>query len=61
MSDVPGVVKFSGGLKHVGMNSLFLSPIPITKDNLGVVIDADWIKKEEVCQGVKPGTVKVCG
>jgi D-xylose transport system substrate-binding protein len=61
MGDVPGAVKFSGGPKKVEMNSLFLAPVPITKDNLGVVIDAGWIKKDEVCQGVKPGTVKVCG
>jgi D-xylose transport system substrate-binding protein len=61
MSDVPGAVKFSGGPKNVEMNSLFLTPIPITKDNLDVVIDAGWIKKDEVCQGVKPGMAKVCG
>jgi D-xylose transport system substrate-binding protein len=61
MSEVPGVVKFSGGSKKVEMNSLFLTPIPITKDNLDAVIDAGWIKKSEVCQGVKLGTVKVCG
>ena len=61
MSDIPGAVKFAGGPKKVEMNSLFLKPIPITRDNLDVVIDAGWIKKDEVCQGVKPGTVKVCG
>ena len=61
MSDIPGIVKFSGGPKKVEMNSMFLAPIPITRDNLGVVIDAGWIKKDEICQGVKPGTVKVCG
>jgi D-xylose transport system substrate-binding protein len=61
MSEVPGAMKFSGGPKKVEMNSVFLKPIPITRDNLDVVIDAGWIKKDEVCQGVKPGTVKVCG
>jgi D-xylose transport system substrate-binding protein len=61
MSEVPGVMKFSGGPKKVEMNSLFLAPIPITRNNLDVVINAGWIKKDEVCQGVKPGTVKVCG
>ena len=61
MADVLGTAKFSGGPKKVEMNSLFLKPIPITKDNLDVIIDARWIKKDEVCQGVKPGTVKVCG
>ena len=28
---------------------------------LGIVVDAGWIKKDELCRGVKPGTVKVCG
>jgi D-xylose transport system substrate-binding protein len=61
ITEVPGVVKFAGGPKKVEMNSLFLKPVPIVRDNLNVVIDAGWIKKDEVCQGVKPGTVKVCG
>jgi D-xylose transport system substrate-binding protein len=61
MSDVPGAVMFSGGPKKVEMNAVFLTPVPITRDNLDVLIDAGWIKKDEVCQGVKPGTVKVCG
>ena len=61
MSEIPGVVKFAGGPRKVEMNALFLTPIPIVKDNLNLVIDAWWIKREEVCQGVKPGTVKVCG
>ncbi len=61
MSDIPGVVKFAGGPRKVEMNAMFLTPIPIVKDNLNLVIDAGWIKREEVCQGVKPGTVKVCG
>jgi D-xylose transport system substrate-binding protein len=43
------------------MNSIFLKPLPITRDTLDVVIDAGWITKDEVCQGVKPGAVKVCG
>ena len=60
MSEVPGVMKFAGGSKKVEMNALFLNPIPITRDNLNVVIEAGWIKKQEVCQGVKPGTLKLC-
>jgi D-xylose transport system substrate-binding protein len=61
MTDIPGAVKFSGGPKKVEMNAVFLNPVPITKDNLDIVVDAGWIKKDEVCQSVKPGTVKVCG
>ena len=60
MSEVPGAVKFSGGPRKVEMNALFLKPIPITRDNLDIVVDAGWIKKDEICQGVKPGVVKVC-
>ena len=61
MDKIPGSVKFSGGPKKVTMNATFLAPNPITKDTLNVVIDAKWITKDEVCKGVKPGTVKVCG
>jgi len=44
------------------MNSVFLTPVPITVDNLNVVIDAGWITKDEVCKGVKAGSAaKVCG
>jgi D-xylose transport system substrate-binding protein len=60
LSEVPGVMKFSGGPKKVTMNSLLLTPIPITKDNLSLVIDAGWIKKDEVCRGVKPRTIEIC-
>jgi D-xylose transport system substrate-binding protein len=61
MNKIPDVVKFAGGPKKVEMNSLFLIPIPIVKSNLNLVIDAGWITRAEVCQGVKPHTVKVCG
>ncbi len=57
---VPGAVKFSGGPKGVEMNSIFLAPIPITKDNLNVVLDAGWIPKATLCQGVPAGSVAVC-
>ena len=43
------------------MTSIFLTPEPITQDNLDVVVDAGWISQEELCQGVEPGTVDVCG
>ena len=60
MSDVPGETTFSGGPKKVAMKALLQTPVRITKDNLGVVIDAGWIKKAEVCQAAEPGSVKVC-
>ena len=32
-------------------NSILLAPIPITQDNLNIVIDADWITEADLCQG----------
>jgi D-xylose transport system substrate-binding protein len=58
---IPDSVVFDGGPKGVAMHSVFLKPVPITRDNLNVVIDAGWITKDEVCQGVAAGTVSVCG
>jgi D-xylose transport system substrate-binding protein len=48
---VTGVVQFQspGGND---MTSIFLTPIPIKQDNLNVVLDAGWITKEALCQGV---------
>ena len=42
------------------LTSILLEPIPITQDNLDVVLDADWIDEETLCQGVESGTVDVC-
>jgi D-xylose transport system substrate-binding protein len=60
MSEIPGTAKFKGGANGVEMESQFLKPQAITKDNLKVVLDAKWITKGELCQGVKAGTVDVC-
>jgi len=51
-SAIPGVQKWSGGPKGVTMDAIFLAPVPITKDNLNLVIDAGWIGKDVACQGV---------
>ncbi|MFW5678972.1 MAG: D-xylose ABC transporter substrate-binding protein [Pseudomonadota bacterium] len=60
MGNIEDAVLFDGGPRGVPMTSLFLTPIPITRDNLNVVIDAGWVTKETVCQGVPAGTVAVC-
>ena len=33
------------------MTSMFLAPVPITQDNLNVVLDAGWIGKDALCAG----------
>jgi D-xylose transport system substrate-binding protein len=59
LEDVPGTVAFDSPEGNQ-LTSILLTPIPITEDNLDVVIDADWISQEEVCQGVPEGRVPVC-
>jgi D-xylose transport system substrate-binding protein len=51
---VPGAVTWSGGEKKVPLESQFLKPVAITKDNLDVVVKAGWIKKDDLCKGVAP-------
>ena len=60
MADVDGMVEFTTPEGNV-MNSILLTPVPITQDNLSVVVDAGWITTDTLCQGVDPGTVDVCG
>jgi D-xylose transport system substrate-binding protein len=60
LSEISGSTTFSDGPKKQKMTARLLKPVPITKDNLSVVIDAGWISKDAVCQGVKAGSVSVC-
>jgi D-xylose transport system substrate-binding protein len=48
---VDGAVTWADGEKKVALQSKFLKPVSITKDNLDVVIKAGWIGKDEVCKG----------
>jgi len=58
---LPGVRTWADGPRKVPMTAILLTPVPITKDNLDVVIQAGWVSRDVVCRGVKPGTVKPCG
>ena len=42
------------------VNAVFLAPIPVTKGNLSAVVDAGWISKETLCQGVPAGGPAPC-
>lgn len=59
LSKVTGTAPFTtpGGIT---VTSILLNPIPITQDNLNVVLDAKWITPEALCQGVTPGSVAAC-
>jgi D-xylose transport system substrate-binding protein len=54
MDAIPNRVEFTTPGGNV-MNSVFLAPMPITQDNLSVVVDAGWIPLETLCQGVSGG------
>jgi D-xylose transport system substrate-binding protein len=43
---------FKDDSKHIPQKAILLAPVPITKDNLQVVVDAKWITKDELCAGV---------
>lgn len=59
MEEIAGTAKFTTPAGNE-VNSLFLTPVAITKDNLNVVIDAGWIAKDVACQGVAAGAVAAC-
>jgi D-xylose transport system substrate-binding protein len=40
------------------LHAVLLAPVPVTKDNLNVVLDAGWIAKDVLCAGVSG--VAVC-
>jgi len=58
-SKVTGTASFTtpGGN---AVSSILLKPIPITQDNLNVVLDAKWIDKATLCKGVDAAKVKAC-
>jgi D-xylose transport system substrate-binding protein len=60
VTKVAGTAPFTtpGGVE---LTSILLEPIPVSQDNLNVVVDAGWIDQATLCQGVEPGAVAACG
>ena len=56
---VTGTIQFTSP-ENNSMTSILLTPIPITKDNLNVVLDAGWITKDVLCKDVTAGSVPGC-
>ena len=54
MGDVDGAGSWTSPA-GTEMTSMFLAPVPVTKGNLSAVVDAGWITKEALCQGVTGG------
>lgn len=60
LTEVTGATSWNQGPAKQAMTALFLKPVPVTQENLKVVIDAGWAPKSAVCQGVAAGKVKAC-
>ena len=56
---VAGTAPFKSPGKN-DLTSILLTPQPITKDNLNVVLDAGWIDAATLCAGVTAGSVAAC-
>lgn len=54
MGDVEGAVEWTSPAGTT-MTAIFLEPVPVTADNLSLVVDAGWIELEALCQGVSDG------
>ncbi len=54
LADIKEARVWSGGAKKLPIPSVFLKPLPVTRDNLNAVIDAGWATKAQVCTGVVP-------
>jgi len=60
----PSKVSGTAAFKTPGGNtlsSILLQPNPITKDNLNLVLEAGWVTKADLCQGVPAGRASACG
>ena len=57
---IAGATRWSGGPKGVTLDAILLKPVPITHDNLDVVIKAGWVSKKVVCQGVTKNPPPAC-
>jgi D-xylose transport system substrate-binding protein len=58
-ADIPGARRFRSA-EGDEQDAILLAPVPITRANLGVVIDAGWIARADVCRGVTANPPAAC-
>src|SRR6056297_688499 len=54
MSEIEGAGEWTSPAGTT-LTAKFLAPIPVTQDNLDLVVDAGWIDLDTLCQGVEGG------
>ena len=61
LNEIPNSQQWSQGAGRPTMTARFLTPVPVTRENLATVIDAGWAPRAAVCQGVPAGRAPACG
>ncbi|MBV7378017.1 D-xylose ABC transporter substrate-binding protein [Maritimibacter dapengensis] len=54
MGDIEGAEEWTSPAGTT-LTAQFLEPVPVTAENLTVVVDAGWIEQDALCQGVTDG------
>jgi len=59
VNEVSGTAAFKTPAGNT-LSSILLKPVPVTRNNLSIVLDAGWTTKDALCQGVTAGSVAPC-
>ncbi len=57
---IPGAAPWSSGPRGVAVPAILLEPVPITRENLDVVIASGWVTKQAACRGVDGAGAPAC-
>ena len=58
--EVEGAVRWNEGPRGMAVPAILLEPVAVTRENLGVVIEAGWASAEAVCRGVTRDAPAAC-
>jgi D-xylose transport system substrate-binding protein len=58
--DLEGATVFTDAEAGIEQWAVPLEPTTITRDTLGLMLEAGWVTQEEMCRGVEDGTLAVC-
>ena len=61
ITSIAGHTVFEDKDSRIKQNAFPLDPTSITADNLGLMLDAGWVTKEQMCRGVDASIIKICG
>lgn len=57
---IQGVTRWQRSSEAPSLDAILLAPVPITRERLQTVVDAGWIEKERLCQGVTENPPPAC-